>query len=173
MPSCAIQWRAWNIFTLATYFAGLSPMVCVKACAKLEREAPIRSASAGTSQSRSGSAWMAAITLPIFGQRTAAIQPVASLQPHSTHARMMLAASTSAMRARMPQAPMRSSATSRSIASSSTGTVGSRWARSPARITSGIMAMSGCSGSRLKRIAPQNITSAAAASACVPSPLTR
>ncbi len=56
MPSWAIQRRAWNIFIFATYFAGLSPIVRVKACAKLEREAPIRSASNGTVQLRAGSA---------------------------------------------------------------------------------------------------------------------
>ena len=149
--------------TLATYLAGLSPTVRVKASAKREREAPISPASSGTRQSRSGSAWMAAMTLPMLGHCTAAIQPLASLQAHSTQARMMLAASTSAMRARMPQAPMRSIATSRSMASSSAGTVGSRRARSLARIASGIIASSGCSGSRLKRIAPQNITSTGSA----------
>ncbi len=144
----------------------------VNASAKLEREAPIRPASDGTVQLRAGSAWMAATTLPSRGQRTAAIQPVASLQPHSTHARMMLAASTSANRARMPQAPMRSSATSRSMASSSAGTVGSRRARSSARMASGIIAMSGCSGSRLKRSSPQNITSSSPAGASATRPST-
>ena len=115
-------------------------------------------ASVGTSQARAGSAWMAATTLPICGQRTAATQPVDALQPHSTQARMMLAASTSAMRAMIPQAPMRSSATSRSMASSSAGTVGSLRARSPANINDGIIVISGCSGSRLKRMTPLNTT---------------
>ena len=100
---------------------------------------------------------MAASTLPTPGERSAAIQPVELLHAHSTQARMMLAASTSAMRARMPQAPMRLSEASRSIASSSMGTPGSRWASSLARITSGIMASKGCRGSRLKVMLPQKM----------------
>jgi hypothetical protein len=125
-----------------------------KRSAKAEREAPISLASEATVQSRSGSRWIAASTLPTSGQRAAAIQPVASPQPLSTQERMMLAASTSASRARMPPAPTRSIATSRAIASRRCGMPDSLVARSHMRISSGIIRSRGWALSTLKVMLP-------------------
>ncbi|MOA24316.1 hypothetical protein D3C78_1449890 [compost metagenome] len=93
-------------------------MVTSKRCAKTDRETWHSAASSATVQSRPGCRCRAKMARASRGSRNAATRPEALSQPHSTQPRTIMAATTSARRARMPANPTRPEQISPFIAAS-------------------------------------------------------